>query len=55
MMEYNISDLFENISFNFCYFFKKKVLCIEAPQPEAEKPQEIPIDRCELPKKEYIK
>nr|CAH0107097.1 unnamed protein product [Daphnia galeata] len=31
------------------------VLCIEAPQPEAEKPQEIPIDRCELPKKEYIK
>ena len=35
------------------FFFK--VLCIEAPQPEAEKPQEIPIDRCELPKKEYIK
>jgi hypothetical protein len=30
-------------------------LCIEAPQPEAEKPKEIPIDRCEVPKKEYIK
>ncbi|XP_032785434.2 alpha-crystallin A chain [Daphnia magna] len=31
------------------------VLCIEAPQPEAEKPLEIPIDRCEVPKREQLK
>lgn len=34
------------------WWFFDQILRIEAPLPETEKPREIPIDRCDVPKKE---